>query len=868
MFYQKSKEETLELLKSSSKGLTTQEATKRLEEFGGNELKEKSKTSTWQMIVDSFKDPLVIILVLAAVVQMFLGEMVESLVIFIVLILNSILGVVQSKKAEGALEALKEFSSPNAKVYRDGHLKNISAKELVPGDIILLEAGDYVPADGRILEGQSLKIVEGMLTGESEPVLKNEDVIGEEAALGDRKNTVYSGAMVVYGRGKIVITHTGMSTEMGKIANLIENAESEETPLQKNLEKFSKKLGIWIMILCLAIFAIMTIRGLGGQEDLFQIIIKSFMFAVAVAVAAIPEALSSIVTIVLAVGTNTMAKKHAIVRKLHAVETLGATAVICTDKTGTLTQNKMTVEQHFVYDKTLNENKNNIFNIGMGLVNDTQISETGETLGDPTETALIDYIIKEGIDYKGLRKEYPRVSEIPFDSDRKIMSTLNKFENKFMMFVKGAPDVVLGRCTKILSNGEEILLTEEIKQKIAKENENFSKQALRVLAVGYKTYGEKKNLQLEDEYEFVFVGLVAMMDPPREEVYSAIKEAKSAGIKPIMITGDHKITASAIAKKIGLMVEGEKALTGKELDALTDEELDLNLEKITVYARVSPENKIRIVKAWQKKGKITAMTGDGVNDAPALKQANIGVAMGTGTEVAKGSSEMILTDDNFATIVHAVETGRTVYENIKKSINYLFAGNLGAIIAILFALFAGWENPFTPLQLLFINLINDSMPAIALGLEQPEKTIMDRKPRDPKEGLFTCSSLKGIITRGVLIGIAVILAQYIGDNVFSGMGEAMAFTTVVFARILQTFPARSEKESLISLGVFSNKYIVLAVIVCFAIYTISLIPSFRGIFDIPLHFGFQELGICLGLSFGAMLLMEVEKIFDRKKSMC
>lgn len=859
MFYQKSNEEVLNELKTSVKGLTEVEVKERQEKYGLNELKEKEGTSTFQMIIDSFKDPLVIILLIAAVVQMFLGEMVESLVIFIVLILNSILGVVQSKKAEGALEALKNFSAPMAKVIRNGKRETIPAKDLVPGDIIFLEAGDYIPGDGRVIEGQSLKVEEGMLTGESEAILKNSEIIEKEVPLGDRKNFVYSGSMVVYGRGTVVITNTGMTTEMGKIAHLIENAQEEETPLQKNLEKFSKKLGIWITILCLIIFIIMAIRGLGGKEDLTESLIKSFMFAVAVAVAAIPEALSSIVTIVLAVGTNTMAKRHAIIRKLHAVETLGSTGIICTDKTGTLTQNKMTVENYYVENKNILENKENLFYLGMGLVNDSQIDKEGKLLGDPTETALVDYIIKNGIDYKEIRNKNSRISEIPFDSDRKLMSTLNKVNLDNIMFIKGAPDVIINRCDKILGEDGEREITLEDKNRLFKENESFSKNALRVLAIGYKKYYEPKKLELDDEYNITFIGLIAMMDPPREEVFAAIKEAKSAGIKPIMITGDHKITASAIGKKIGLMEENDLALTGSELDSLTDEELDEKLEEISVYARVSPENKIRIVQAWQRKGKVTAMTGDGVNDAPALKQANIGIAMGSGTEVAKGSAEMVLTDDNFVTIVHAIETGRTVYENIKKAINYLFAGNLGAIIAILFALFAGWENPFTPLQLLFINLINDSMPAIALGLEKPEKSIMDRKPRDPKEGLFTKTSLKAVIGRGIIIGIVVILAQYIGDNIFHGMGEAMAFTTVVFSRILQTFPARSERDSLISLGIFTNKYVILAVVVCFGIYGISLIPSLRGIFDIPNTFGFYELGTCFGLSFIAMLLMEFQK---------
>ena len=874
MFYKKELAETLEELNTSLEGLSSIEVETRQKKYGLNELKEKEGTSVFQLFVDSFKDPLVIILLIAAIVQIFLGELAESLIIFLVLILNSILGVVQTKKAEGSLAALKQLSSPHAKVIRNNQKITVPAKDLVPGDILILEAGDYVPADGRILESQTLKIMEGMLTGESDAVLKEEDVIVLDVPLGDRKNMIYSGSMIVYGRGLAVVTATGMNTEIGKIAGLLEAASAEETPLQKNIEIFSKKLGVWIVILCILIFIIMSIKEFEGQINLVQVMIKSFMFAVAVAVAAIPEALSSIVTIVLAVGTNKMAKKNAIIRKLPAVETLGSTSVICTDKTGTLTQNKMTVVDFYMYgvengqfnsDIEKGPRHEKIFILASSLANDSTINKEGKEIGDPTEVALISFAMKNNIDFEELREKFTRLSELPFDSDRKIMSTVNKVNGKNYMFSKGAPDVILNRCKYALSNGKETELSQEIKEAYISKNEYFSNKALRVLALAYKKIDQENFIPtLDDENDLVLVGLIAIVDPPRAEVYDAIKEAKEAGIKPIMITGDHKTTAAAIAKEIGLMETGEKAITGQELDAMDENQLDKELESISVYARVSPENKIRIVKAWQKKGKITAMTGDGVNDAPALKQADIGIAMGTGTDVAKDAAAMILVDDNFATIIHAIEIGRSVYANIKKSIYYLFAGNLGAIIAIIFALFAGWDNPFTPLQLLFINLINDSMPAIALGLEAPEKNIMHQSPRNPRESLIPKKSLIAVIFRGTMIGIAVIISQYLGDLAYPGLGEAMAFTTVIFARILQTLPARSESETILSLGLFSNMYVIIAMILCFCIYTISLIPTLRPIFNISEGFGINQIVICFILAFIAMVIMELEKIFFKK----
>ena len=888
MFYQKDSVQVLNDLDSNLTGLTQEEVTSRLKNYGRNVLKEKPKTPTWKLFLESFKDPLVIILLVAAMTQVFLGDTVESLIIFAVLGINAVLGVVQTKKADSSLDSLKKLSVPEAKVIRNNEKLTISSQELVPGDIVLLEAGDYVPADGRIIESQTLKVIEGMLTGESEPVLKNADTINEESSLGDQKNMVFSGSMVVYGRATYVVTSCGMNTQVGKIANLLETAENKQTPLQQKLDDFGKKLGVAIVILAALIFALEVFRG----GDLMN----SFMFAIAIAVAAIPEALTSIVTIVLASGTNTMAKRQSIIRKLPAVETLGSTSVICTDKTGTLTQNKMTVVETYLYgpdsDKFngfdyikdyTNTNSNNNENTSDGteiavcacaiqerylslssiLCNDSDVNEEGIEIGDPTEVALINYAEKYDVDYKSIRENYTRISEIPFDSDRKLMTTVNLIDDENIMFTKGAPDVIFKRCKYALKYDEVIEISDEILDEYKKINENFSNRALRVLAFAYKKVSDEFEPTLADENDLILIGLMAMIDPPREEVFKAVEEAKSSGIKTIMITGDHKTTAAAIAREIGIMEKDDLALTGKELDSLDDTELDSKLERISVYARVSPENKIRIVKAWQKKGKVTAMTGDGVNDAPALKQANIGIGMGSGTEVAKDASAMVLVDDNFATIVNAIEVGRTVYSNIKKSITYLFSGNLGGIISILFAVFAGWANPFTTIQLLFINLVTDSLPAIALGFEKPEKNTMNKPPRDPNESILCKDTLKVVLTRGSIIGIVTILAQYIGMQTSDALGAAMAFSTITLSRIIQTFAARSNSETICSLGFTSNKYALGAVIVCLAMFSTTLLPFMRGIFAIPSVFEIQNLAICFGLAVLATICMEISKLFKR-----
>lgn len=877
MIYKKEYKDVISEFKSEKTGLSNAEAKKRLEQNGFNELKGKEGESTLKLILNQFKDPLVIILIIAAIVQMFLKEAVEAIIIIAVVILNAILGVTQTKKAEGSLNSLKKLSSPSAKVLRGGEKIVIPAREIVNGDIVCLESGDYVPADGRVIESQSLKSVEGMLTGESEPVLKVTDVIHEESSLGDQKNMVFSGSTIVYGRGMFIVTAIGMNTEVGKIANLLEKAESKETPLQKKLDQFSKRLGIIIMILAIIIFGLEVGRAVFFDRVGFtgELIVNAFMFSISVAVAAIPEALSSIVTIVLASGTNTMAKRKAIIRKLPAVETLGATSIICTDKTGTLTQNKMTVVDNYIskdgeYSFEINIEKapknEKYFLLASILCNDSDINEEGKETGDPTEVGLINFAKNNSIDFKKIRDEYRRKGEIPFDSDRKIMSTVNEVDGKTIMFSKGAPDIILSRCKYALVNREVVDLNENILNEYKAKNEEFSNRALRVLAFAMKEINNESFVPaLDDEFDLTLIGLTAMIDPPRESVYDAIKIAKNAGIKTIMITGDHKTTAAAIGKEIGLMDNNDIALTGQELDSMNDIELKNKLENISVYARVSPENKIRIVKAWQEREKITAMTGDGVNDAPALKQADIGIGMGSGTDVAKDAASMILVDDNFATIVKAVEIGRAVFSNIKKSITYLFAGNLGAIISILFAVFVNLPNPFTAIQLLFINLINDSLPAIALGLEPPEKNIMNDKPRNINDGILSGGIGRIVILRGVIIGVVTIIAQYIGLKVSSELGTAMAFSTILLARIFQTIAARSDYYTSIELGFFSNKYVFGAMGITFIIYLLILLPGVRSILSIPYEFNIEMFFICLVLSILAMIIMEIEKLILRRK---
>lgn len=873
-YYKESIETVLSSLNTSTEGIMTEDAKKRQEEQGFNEISRKDRQSTLSMFIDTFKDPMVIVLLIVAIVQIVLGEAVESLIIFAVLIINSILSVVQTKKAEDSLESLRQMATPTTTVIRNGRPQNVEARELVKGDIVILETGDNIPADGRLIEAESLQVVEGSLTGESVASDKFTDALEEDTPLADRSNMTYNGTLVTYGRAKMVVTAIGEDTEMGKVAQLIQSAEAKQTPLQRKLEDFSKKLGIGILLLSILIFGIQGIRiFLGDPQDYTVPLVNAFMFAVAVAVAAIPEALQSIVTIVLSVGTNKMAKQHAIIRQLPAVETLGSTSVICTDKTGTLTKNKMTVVDAFIPNgesnlfsgdkQTWSESERLLMQIAV-LANDSNIDEKGESSGDPTEVALIVYSNKQNAPYENIRSTYPRLLELPFDSSRKRMSTVHEIDGEKRLLTKGGPDIIFNLCSRIKMNGEIVELTEERLERLKAQNEEFSDQAFRVLAFAYKPI-EKDTVEVEDESDLIFIGLLAMIDPPREEVYHAVQDAEHAGIKTVMITGDHKTTARAIGRDLNIFKEGDLAYTGQELDALSDEELMNNLEKISVYARVTPENKIRIVDAWQKKNQVTAMTGDGVNDAPALKQADIGIAMGSGTDVAKDASAMILTDDNFVSIVHAVAVGRTVYSNIKKAIAYLFSGNLGAVIAILVALLLNWVNPFTALQLLFINLANDSLPAIALGLEPREPNVMNESPRDPDESIFSGKTLSTVIFRGSLIGLAVIISQFIGLQYSAEISVAMAFTTLILSRTLQVFPARSTTQTSFEAGFFTNKFILMAFIACLGLYGITLLPVVRGVFSIPDTFGLMHWAIATGLALSTTVLMELKKkVFPAK----
>ena len=872
--YQKSLENIFAETGSTKEGLDEQSVKTKQAEHGFNELETKERDSVLKLFVETFKDAMVLVLLAVATIQMVMGHAAESLIIFAVLMINAIVSVIQTRKAEGSLDALKSLSAPMAKVKRAGMRLTVPARELVIGDIVSLDAGDYVPADGRLFEASALKVDEGMLTGESIPADKEVMDINGAVPVGDRSNMVHSGTLAVYGRGELIVTAIANDTEIGKVANLLDNALAKQTPLQKNLEHFSKNLGVGILMLSGLIFGIQFIRMMAeGTTDIGSGVLSAFMFAVAVAVAAIPEALQSIVTIVLSIGTKKMAKKHAIIRKLSAVETLGSTSIIATDKTGTLTQNKMTIVDHYLvngqsgsfnaHPQTWSSDEQRLMQVAV-LANDASINMDGHEVGDPTEVAMIAFSNKMNQPYDELRKAYPRVADLPFDSERKLMSTVHTINGEHLLLTKGGPDVVFGRSTKVLIDGEVVPLTNEILENIKEKNEHFSDRALRVLAFAYRPMEAAEALDFDAEHDLILVGLMAMIDPPREEVYGAVAEAKKAGIKTVMITGDHKTTARAIARDIGISGEDDLALTGQELDNLSDRELDAVLERVSVYARVSPENKIRIVRAWQKKGHVTAMTGDGVNDAPALKQADIGIAMGSGTDVAKEAAAMVLTDDNFVSIVSAVGVGRNVYDNIKKAIAYLFSGNLGAIIAIIAALLMDWVNPFTALQLLFINLVNDSIPAIALGMEKGEPDVMSRKPRDPNEGIFSGDTLVSVIYRGILIGGAVILSQFIGMVYSAEISVAMAFSTLIIARTLQTFPARSNSQTAIGAGFFSNKYVLYAVAFCSTLYAATLLPAVRGIFSIPADFGLVHFGIAAGLALTAVALMEATKLIIKR----
>lgn len=854
-FYQQTITEVRTNLKSHISGLSNEEAKRNQEKYGRNEITEDKKKAVWQIFLEQFKDFLVIILICAAVISGFLGDFESSIVILAVITLNAILGTIQTVKAEHSLQSLKKLSAPEAKVIRNGIITKIPTEEIAVGDVIMIEAGDYVPADGRIIELASLKIDESALSGESIPAEKNTAILKEETALSDRTNMVFSGSFVTYGRGSFIVTSVGMKTEVGKIAGLLKSASEKKTPLQINLDKFGQKLSILILIFCSLLFGISVFRG--------ENIGNAFLFAVALAVAAIPEALSSIVTIVLSFGTQKMAKEHAVIRKLQAVEGLGSVSVICSDKTGTLTQNKMTVEDYYtdgkrivIKDINLSDNCQRQL-ICQSILCNTSTNEKGIEIGDPTETALINLGTKLGIGISEERKKYPKICELPFDSERKLMSSVHKINGNNVLVVKGAVDVMINRICQIKTSTGIHDITKENKEEILKQNDIFSKEGLRVLAFAYKKDYKSNKITEDDENNLIFMGLISMMDPPRIESADAVTKCKQAGIKPIMITGDHKTTASAIAKRIGILENFDEACEGKEIDNLSDKELQKFVENISVYARVTPEHKIRIVKAWQDKGNIVAMTGDGVNDAPALKQADIGVAMGiTGTEVSKDAAAMVLTDDNFSTIVKAVENGRNVYRNIKHSIEFLLSGNFGAILTVLYASLGGLPLPFAPVHLLFINLLTDSMPAIALGLEPHSSDVMNDKPRPVNENILTKSFMGRIGFEGFIISIMTMIAFYIGYlNGGAALASTMAFGTLCISRLIHGFNCKSQ---LGLKAVLNNKYLTIAFIIgMILIISVLTMPVFSTLFKVvPL-----DISKLLTVCFLAFLNFPIIKIF-------
>ncbi|MBP3337934.1 MAG: cation-translocating P-type ATPase [Lachnospiraceae bacterium] len=863
--YQTSKEELLKEV-DVTKGLTDDDVCLLLATKGENVLQESEKKSGFQIFLEQFKDLLVIILIVAAVISMISGNVESTIVIFAVIILNAILGTVQYLKAEKSLESLKALSSPHTKVIRNGLTQEIDSKKVVPGDILLLEAGDMIVADGRIIDNFSLQVNESSLTGESTNVDKKDENIEMEVPLADRINMVYSGTLVTYGRAKILVTGTGMDTEMGKIATLMNNTKNKKTPLQVSLDDFSKKLAIVIMTISVLVF------GLRLWQN--EPVLDSLMFAVALAVAAIPEALSSIVTIVQAMGTRRMADDNAIIKELKAVESLGCVSVICSDKTGTLTQNKMTVKEIYVNNELFKpeeldlKNRLHRYLLYTAILDNDSFINDDKGVGDPTEYCLLTMARQAGLTNAGIsetdiREMMPRMEEIPFDSDRKLMSSKYRIHGVPTVLTKGAVDMLLDRTVKIYTADGVREFTAEDKENVLKQNQTFSENGLRVLAFAYKEVDEDDVLTLENETGYTFIGLVSMIDPPREESMEAVKDAIGAGIKPVMITGDHKVTATAIAKQIGIFKDGDTSVTGQELDAMTDEELDAKLADISVYARVSPENKIRIVDAWQRKGNIVAMTGDGVNDAPALKKADIGIAMGiTGTEVSKDAAAMILADDNFATIIKAVLNGRNVYRNILNAIQFLLSGNLAAIFAVLYCSFLALGTPFEPVHLLFINLLTDSLPALAIGMEPTDKSLLKNKPRDAKQGIFTKKFAGILVVYGALIAIVTMIGYYIGLEESAKSATTMAFATLTLARLFHGFNLRSEK-SIFKIGFMSNKWSIGAFILGVLLLALVLFaPFMHKLFVIDPLNGSQALSILI-LAFIPTAVIQIVRLFKK-----
>lgn len=863
---------------ASPEGLSGREAAERLERFGRNKLKEGEKTPLWKRFLDELADPMIIILIVAAVISgvtaFYEGESyADVIIIMFVVVINAVLGVVQESKAEAAIAALQEIAAATSKALRDGKLTTLKSEELVPGDVVILEAGDSVPADGRIIECASMKIEEAALTGESVPVNKTADVLNlggeKDVPLGDRKNMVYMGSTVVYGRGAAVITGTGMNTEMGKIADALASAKEEETPLQIKLNQLSKFLTVLVVGICAVIFAVGLFRANGSDGGINgDAVLSTFMVAVSLAVAAIPEGLAAVVTIVLSIGVTNMSRRNAIIRKLTAVETLGCTQIICSDKTGTLTQNKMTVVEHSADDEKILET-------AMALCSDASIDpDTGEAVGEPTECALVNDANKNGLPKTKLMEEYPRIGEAPFDSMRKMMSTVHKTKDgRMIQFTKGAPDEVLKRCASALVGGKAVPMTDEIREAIIKSNKEMADKALRVLCGAMREW-DKAPDNFEPDYlerELTYVGLSGMIDPVRPEVKPAIVECRGAGIRPIMITGDHKDTAVAIAKELGIISDASQAITGAQLNEISDGQFKEDIEKYSVYARVQPEHKVRIVTAWKAKGKITAMTGDGVNDAPSIKSADIGVGMGiTGTDVTKNVADMVLADDNFATIVSAVEEGRRIYANIRKAIQFLLASNLAEVLAIFFATLIGFTI-LEPVHLLWINLITDCFPALALGMEKSEPDIMKRPPRDPREGIFAGGMGFDVFFQGAIVTALVMVSYIVGHYVESGTweftnshdGTTMAFLTLSMVEIFHSLNMRSRRGSIFTLKTH-NVFLYAAMLVSLVLTTVVIeVPFVAAAFNftpIDLH----EYAIALGLAVLIIPIMEIVKFVQRR----
>lgn len=862
--YQMKKEDVLKMLGTDENGLTQNQAKENQKKYGKNELAEGKKKNPFILFLEQYKDFLVIILIIAAIISGVLGDIESAIVIFVVITINAILGTVQHIKAEQSLDSLKEMSAPTAKVIRDGEIKVVEGKDVTVGDIVVIEAGDYVCSDGRIIENASLKVDESAMTGESEPVEKQETVLYGEKPLGDRVNMLYSGSFATYGRAKMVVTSVGMETEIGKIASLLKSTQEKKTPLQESLDNFGKKLSLIIIGICVIVLGLELFRSDGINLTVFT---DAFVFAVALAVAAIPEALSSIVTIVLSVGTQKLAKENAIIRKLQAVEGLGSVSIICSDKTGTLTQNKMTVQKIYfdgqIIDKDdeINARQGQLI-IDGALCNDS-VQKEGQEIGDPTEIALVNFSEKHDLPVEKMREKYQRLGEIPFDSDRKLMSTVHKIGGNYKMLTKGAVDVLSGRINEVKTMDGKRPFTAEDLAELKKVNTEFSQMGLRVLAVCERDV-DTVDISVEDEKDYILLGLVAMQDPPREESAEAVRKCKTAGIRPIMITGDHLVTASAIARKIGILDDSGRAVEGREIENLSDEELDEFVSDVSVYARVSPEHKIRIVSAWQRKGYIVSMTGDGVNDAPALKQADIGVAMGiTGSEVAKDAASMVLTDDNFATIVKAIENGRNLYRNIQRAIQFLLSGNTAGILAVLYASFMALPVPFKAVHLLFINLLTDSLPAIALGVEPHSSDVMNEKPRPKNQSILTKKVLTNICVEGIVIGVMTMIAFYVGFMRNAEVASTMAFSTLCLSRLVHGFNCKSDKPVWFTKKMWNNKSMIGAFFVGFVLLNaVLLVPALQGIFAVaPLTIA--ELLTVYGLSLGTFVIVQILKMIRK-----